>query len=146
MDDINVLVKDDSAGMPTADQAEKALNYIAVALSNREDFQKAWMGICEPDPMFVEVENVYRCLVAYLALMRMHEAKIEAASGHKPLQLTRCRSCQAGIVWLKTKSGKNMPVDADTWVQGQPPIFNPDLGHITHFATCPNADQHRKQN
>jgi len=144
--DENIQIIDKSSGMPTGDDAEKALDYITLALSNREDFQKAWMGRGEPDQMFLEVENVHRCLVAYLALMRMHEAKIEGESGHKPLQLTKCRSCQAGIVWLKTKSGKNMPVDADTWKQGDPHLFNPDIGHISHFATCPNADDHRKRN
>lgn len=40
-----------------------------------------------------------------------------------------CRSCGADIHWIETASGKRMPV-------------NPD--GTSHFATCPNADQHRK--
>ena len=40
-----------------------------------------------------------------------------------------CRSCDAKVFWIKTARGKNMPVDPD--------------GH-SHFATCPNAEQHRK--
>jgi hypothetical protein len=40
-----------------------------------------------------------------------------------------CRSCRAEIFWILTAAGKRMPV-------------NPD--GVSHFATCPNADQHRK--
>jgi hypothetical protein len=40
-----------------------------------------------------------------------------------------CRSCTAPIYWIDTKAGKRMPV-------------NPDGS--SHFATCPNADAHRK--
>lgn len=41
----------------------------------------------------------------------------------------RCRSCQAGILWAITPSGKWSPLDLD----GKP-----------HWATCPNAAQHRR--
>ena len=41
----------------------------------------------------------------------------------------QCQSCEAPIRWVKTKAGKNLPV-------------NPD--GIAHFATCPEADKHRK--
>jgi hypothetical protein len=64
----------------------------------------------------------------------------------------KCRSCGAYIVWLKTKAGKNMPVDADSLDDvdleaeaGEMPLFDPSAGHISHFATCPNADQHRRK-
>ncbi len=40
-----------------------------------------------------------------------------------------CRSCGAGIYWIVTAKGKRMPVDPDG---------------TSHFATCPNADQHRR--
>jgi hypothetical protein len=40
-----------------------------------------------------------------------------------------CRSCGADIWWIVTAAGKKMPVDADG---------------TSHFATCPNAAQHRK--
>ena len=42
----------------------------------------------------------------------------------------RCRSCQATIHWLKTAAGKNMPVDPDG---------------TSHFATCPDHQNWRKQ-
>lgn len=53
-----------------------------------------------------------------------------------------CRSCAAPIVWLKTASGKSMPVDAPS-VQAGDTTFDASR-HVTHFSTCPNADQHRK--
>lgn len=57
----------------------------------------------------------------------------------------RCRSCQADIVWLTTKAGKSMPCD---WS----PERGPDAIHtdylygidISHFSTCPAANQHRR--
>jgi len=40
-----------------------------------------------------------------------------------------CSSCGAPILWVVTQAGKRMPLDPDG---------------TTHFATCPNADEHRK--
>lgn len=56
---------------------------------------------------------------------------------------TPCKSCGRIIAWLKTASGKNMPVDVET-VQPTDDIFNPQR-HVSHFATCPQADQHRSR-
>ena len=42
---------------------------------------------------------------------------------------THCKSCQATIWWVQTRSGKNMPVNN----KGE-----------SHFADCPNANFHRK--
>lgn len=41
----------------------------------------------------------------------------------------KCRSCDAEVVWIITKTGKMMPLN----VHG-----------VSHFADCPNAAQHRK--
>jgi ketosteroid isomerase-like protein len=61
--------------------------------------------------------------------------------------MTTCKSCSAEIIWIKTKAGKSAPIDAkaikvfvksgDGWIL--------EVGHQSHFATCPNADQHRKK-
>jgi hypothetical protein len=59
-------------------------------------------------------------------------------------RIVRCRSCRAQIIWFKTAAGKNMPVDADT-VKPEDTEYDPDEGHKSHFATCPNADQHRRR-
>jgi hypothetical protein len=58
-------------------------------------------------------------------------------------RIVRCRSCRAMIIWFKTEAGRNMPVDADT-VKPEDEEYEPPR-HISHFATCPNADQHRKR-
>lgn len=57
--------------------------------------------------------------------------------------MAQCRSCGAEIEWLKTKSGKSIPVDRKpVWVQGSAGPFE---CFRSHFETCPNADQHRTQ-
>jgi len=55
-------------------------------------------------------------------------------------RIVRCRTCRAKIIWFKTEAGKNMPVDADTV---EPDDTELDLSrHVSHFATCPDRDQH----
>lgn len=75
-----------------------------------------------------------------------------------------CSSCGARVIWCKTVTGKNMPVDAEPVengnlvirkrgsnmlalvikaeqredVEGQP-------RYVSHFATCPNSRSHRKK-
>ncbi|MFV2091352.1 MAG: hypothetical protein ACC642_11890 [Pseudomonadales bacterium] len=57
---------------------------------------------------------------------------------------TECKSCGAIIIWLKTKQGNRMPVDYASFNTGDSGIFDPGKGHVSHFATCPNAAKHRK--
>jgi hypothetical protein len=55
-----------------------------------------------------------------------------------------CRSCGAEIVWFQTRSGKRMPVDE---ISTRPTDAQHQLDlnrHVSHFATCPNANQHRR--
>jgi len=53
-----------------------------------------------------------------------------------------CRSCLKPIIWFKTATGKNMPVDAETVEAYDEEL---DLSrHISHFATCPQRDKWRK--
>ena len=55
----------------------------------------------------------------------------------------QCSSCGADIVWFRTKNGKRMPVDEST-TKPTDAEHQLDLSrHKSHFATCPNADQHR---
>jgi hypothetical protein len=80
--------------------------------------------------------------------------------------VSRCRSCGAPIRWAVTVNGKRMPVDdqptpggnVSTVPNGAGPGLLLALVHppgqttldadeprfTSHFATCPNADQHRK--
>ena len=72
-----------------------------------------------------------------------------------------CKSCGAEIMWAKTQAGRLAPVDAaespdgNVFVavcEGGPTAFFPPAGttiadatrHKSHFATCPNANAHRK--
>lgn len=88
------------------------------------------------------------------------------------MAVARCRSCGALIVWARTRSGRAIPLDA-RWTDGVPkPLYTPDGNLIAiediavgaggpgllvehaprngtprwraHFATCPNADDWRK--
>ena len=66
----------------------------------------------------------------------------------------KCRSCNAEIVWVKTANGKSMPIDAQPYedgnlalVDGMALVATEPKGsplYKSHFATCPNAKQHRK--
>ena len=81
----------------------------------------------------------------------------------------RCKSCGSQIMWIRTKGGKNMPVDPEMISykipeEGEPGTEKlvlptgevltanraeaPDsegIGYISHFATCPNAKRHRRR-
>jgi hypothetical protein len=83
--------------------------------------------------------------------------------------VSTCRSCGAEIVWAFTPEGHRMPVDAEP-VDGGNVVLSPasspgqaptatvvgrrvqaslfgDDGprYVSHFATCPNADRHRRR-
>lgn len=54
-----------------------------------------------------------------------------------------CRACNKEIVFLKTESGKLIPVDKET-TDSADEYFDRDR-HVTHFRTCPKANQFRKK-
>lgn len=80
--------------------------------------------------------------------------------------MSQCRSCHAPIIWAVTRStGKSMPVNAEpdhvrgnvellpppegmtqpvAVVHAQPPMLPQGPLHMSHFATCPYAKDHRK--
>lgn len=78
--------------------------------------------------------------------------------------MSNCNSCGAAIEWaISDKTGKRMPLDAETSDRGTIRAFTPigqpevycrvipkrerergELLYTSHFATCPNAKQHRK--
>lgn len=75
------------------------------------------------------------------------------------MKLGHCGSCAAPIIWTRTERGKNMPVDADPVIatrgfrleeEGAVVLAKftarPELHeklYVAHWATCPDADQHR---
>lgn len=68
----------------------------------------------------------------------------------------RCRSCDAPIKWVRTRAGKDMPVDATPtklMVSVRVPValgtlqetFEVRDCYMPHFATCPDAERWRKR-
>jgi len=64
----------------------------------------------------------------------------------------KCSSCDASIVWLEMQSStgvKRHPFDAKpktgwvTLIDGGDVVVS-RLVYTSHFATCPNAEQHRR--
>ena len=77
--------------------------------------------------------------------------------------MSNCNSCGAPIRWAETTNGRRMPVNAEPDPDGNVVLLYPSPGaalamivdpgqttlddaprYLSHFATCPNADQHRK--
>lgn len=78
-------------------------------------------------------------------------------------RIVQCRSCGADMVWVVTRKGKRMPLDPKPSEEGRfvydgddadgkPKVaylrdgqlkFHTGERYTSHFATCPNADQHR---
>lgn len=68
----------------------------------------------------------------------------------RTLDAGTCDSCGAAIVWAETTEKKRMPLDAAP-ERRMLVVHTPGGPHAqvvvvyrSHFATCPNADQHRK--
>lgn len=69
-----------------------------------------------------------------------------------------CGSCKRPIIWAVTEKGKRIPVDVETVPEGNV-VLEDRPGHaplarvvgkgrgdrISHFATCPNAKEHRRR-
>jgi hypothetical protein len=77
--------------------------------------------------------------------------------------MPKCKSCGASILWLVTENGKKMPVNAKPVpykekddgnltlvtskgrvVKGVLDVSSDEVGYISHFATCPQANEWRK--
>lgn len=79
----------------------------------------------------------------------------------------QCRGCGGRVLWIKTKAGKNMPVDTVIHYYRKDPdgkekivtqegnvitgtiVDTPEeadgMGYISHFATCPKARNFKKK-
>jgi hypothetical protein len=77
-------------------------------------------------------------------------------------QRSTCRSCGEPIIWVTTERGKKMPLDAEPHPErrGQFVFTGPGTVRfgapgtpipvgvetfVSHFSTCPHAQQHRKK-
>lgn len=69
--------------------------------------------------------------------------------------MAQCKSCGASIQWMVSEGGKKIPIDADPSPDGNLILFGTGAHPVpklwtgdrykSHFATCPNAAQHRKR-
>lgn len=97
---------------------------------------------------------------------------MRTSSGRQATPVTepsKCRSCGADVLWVRWESGKRMPVDAVADNRALPKggdlvltLRGGEFGELlvekyvtqkhgfnrnrytSHFATCPNADEHRR--
>lgn len=56
-----------------------------------------------------------------------------------------CRSCGVLIMWKKTRTGKKMPIEYNPDLNGDPNELFDSTRMVSHFSTCPHADQHRSK-
>jgi hypothetical protein len=62
--------------------------------------------------------------------------------GDHEIVYCRHRDCGADIVFLVTKGGKNIPVNADTvWAEDDQFVYG---RHVAHFTSCPGAEGFRR--
>ena len=67
--------------------------------------------------------------------------------------MPKCKGCGAEILWVKMNTGGNMPLDPDPqkFVVISSMVFGKEeqghllTGHTPHWATCPNADDFKKE-
>ncbi len=76
--------------------------------------------------------------------------------------MAECRSCKAKIIFAKTSNGNFIPLDAEPSQNGTMAVVGGLASYVpkdrieevtasgvklyeSHFATCPNSKQHRKQ-
>ena len=65
------------------------------------------------------------------------------------MNASTCRSCGADIAFLMLVGGRKMPVDLPgerRIVRADPmsPDYSIQMTYVSHFATCPNAAEHRR--
>lgn len=76
--------------------------------------------------------------------------------------MSTCSSCSARVEWVTTDAGKKMPLDLEPSAAGNVVVRGDGVAatlgpielamlpagtvrRVSHFATCPNADQHRRR-
>jgi hypothetical protein len=73
---------------------------------------------------------------------------------------SQCRSCSAEVIWAKSERGNWIPLNAaavhpagqghfvlrgDVAVAVPSLVFEDEPHYVSHFSTCPNAEQHRRR-
>lgn len=114
---------------------------------------KAYPLVVKSTREYVDEEGRRRCLITGNRATAW-QASLDLFHGGVQCE-TRCESCGMPIRWVRTPSGKRMPVDvplhapnkSQTLVTRAGVVHTAGAaeGYISHFATCPNANDHRRQ-
>lgn len=63
--------------------------------------------------------------------------------------ISRCKSCNAKIIWVITENNKKMPINFES--KKRELVYRPETGKVhfeniyeSHFSTCPDAKKFRK--
>jgi len=88
---------------------------------------KIW-GLLTKDA-YLNLEKCPPHLAEITLSLEEFEKIIEERLNGLGIKFTKCKKCGKKILFLPTKSGKQMPVT---------------LGFISHFADCPSANEFRK--
>jgi hypothetical protein len=92
--------------------------------------------------------------IGWLCARRRRVRRAARGSQLEP-PLNRCKSCRRAVQWVEmASSGKRMPLDVAPAANGTIVIGADGKGYVdrnpgrakfdSHFATCPNAQQHRR--
>jgi hypothetical protein len=89
-----------------------------------------------------------------------HCRRVPGSSRHRPPQgrprrkPNTCSSCEAPVKWARTERGARMPLDPEPRSDGNLVVEgayaravqsgDPGPFFVSHFATCPNANKHRR--
>lgn len=79
-------------------------------------------------------------------MAKITPSKASSAAEREMRQEGECSSCKALIYWIQTPSGARMPIDRGRetrvcFVDGEWRTLG---AYKSHFASCPNAAQHRR--
>ena len=98
-----------------------------------------------PDEMRQRINRASRGDLSVFGAVKIEVTEYFASRLIGKHEIVSCRGkdCDADVVWMATNSGKRVPVNPDN-VEADDDRFRHGH-HVAHFATCPNADQFRKQ-
>jgi hypothetical protein len=111
--------------------------------------------------MFMEdTDSLISILAGLACIFTLAWMYARAWDCQEEIDLANCKSCGAPIRWIRMTSNKMMPIDAQPSPAGtveivdgygyvvktkEPSLLPGEERYTSHFATCPNAAQHRQR-
>jgi hypothetical protein len=94
--------------------------------------------------------------VRHCDICKMWHLSARNGKGLAHMKIEHCRSCNAPIIWCKTKNGRAIPLDSEETGSGSFFLDENTMtafygrgartkGYVSHFATCPQHEQWRKE-